>query len=278
MSRGGDYAGQGVVITGAASGLGAALAELFASAGARLALLDIDAERVTAKAAEFADRGVEAIGLAVDVSDRAAIAAAAARVGSELGDCAVLCANVGVQQFGALDRFTADDWAWMLSVNVMGVVNTVAAFLPLIRASAGERHILLTGSASCLVPTVRLGAYVASKCAVVGYGEVLRLELAEEGINVTMLMPAGMPTRHLESSVAARPAGLGPAPFDPTDLDAVIAGSAGMAEMMAPEQAVRNLIEALSERPAYFITHGGYRDVLLARHAALMRAFDRAST
>ncbi|MBK6738902.1 MAG: SDR family oxidoreductase [Haliea sp.] len=98
----------------------------------------------------------------------------------------------------AIDKLTDEDWAWVLSVNVTGMVDTVACFLPLLRKASGERHIVLTASASYFTPGVRMAAYVTSKYAVVGYGEVLRQELAEEDINVALLFPAGMATRHLQ--------------------------------------------------------------------------------
>ena len=121
------------------------------------------------------------------------------------GGCDLLCANVGVQQFGSIDRLTDDDWTWVLGVNVLGTIRTVTAFLPLLRKRSGWRHIALTASTSVFIPGVRLGAYATSKFAVVGFGETLRLELADEGIGVTIVFPAGMATRHLESSALRDP-------------------------------------------------------------------------
>ena len=97
----------------------------------------------------------------------------------------------GVQQFGAIDRLTEEDWSWVLNVNVMGTVRTVREFLPLLRAGAGWRQIVLTASSGVLVPGVRLGAYQTSKFAVMGFGETLRQELAGEGIGVSILFPGG---------------------------------------------------------------------------------------
>ncbi len=115
-------------------------------------------------------------------------------VGSTLGGCDVLCANVGVQQFGAIDRLTDDDWRFVLDVNVLGTVRTVRAFLPLLRTGDGWRRIVLTASSSVLAPGVRMAAYQTTKFAVMGFGETLREELADEGIGVTVLFPGGMIT------------------------------------------------------------------------------------
>lgn len=273
----GEYSGRTAVITGAGSGLGAAMADVFAGAGAKLALLDIDGERAEAKAAELRGRGVEAIAMRVDVADEASLAAAAKAVNDRFGSCEVLCANVGVQQFGACEKLTAQDWSWVLSVNVLGVVNTVNAFLPLLRKGGGERHVVLTSSSSYFVPGVRLGAYVASKYAVTGYGEVLRLELEGEGINVALFFPAGMSSRHLESSKLARPSELGESVLNMEDIQVMMA-SRDMSEathVATPEHAVRNLLSELRGKHAYVISHGAYKAQVEARQKDVLEAFDR---
>ena len=104
-----QYQGKTVVITGAASGLGAAMADVFAAEGARLVLLDIDGERTEAKAAELRSAGTDVLALAVDVANKASLAAVAEAVQNRFGGCDVLCANVGVQQFGAIDTLTDED-------------------------------------------------------------------------------------------------------------------------------------------------------------------------
>ncbi len=275
-----EYQGKTVVVTGAGSGLGAAMADVFAAAGARLALLDIDSVRAEAKAAELRERGVDVIAIAVDVANKASLAAAAALVESRFDRCDVLCANVGVQQFGAIDKLTDKDWTWVLSVNVMGVVDTVAYFLPLLRKATGERHVVLTASASYFTPGVRMAAYVTSKYAVVGYGEVLRQELAEEGINVSLLFPAGMITRHLESSVAARPSELGESRLDRADIEAMMASTDMTVEnhLATAEHAVRNLLAELRAKQPYIITHGAYKAQVEARQRKVLDAFDRMLT
>jgi NAD(P)-dependent dehydrogenase (short-subunit alcohol dehydrogenase family) len=273
----GEYSGRTAVVTGAGSGLGAAMAGLFAEAGAKVALLDIDGARAEANAAALRERGAAAIAARVDVADPQSLQAAAAAVQASFGACNVLCANVGVQQFGAIEKLTANDWTWVLSVNVVGVANTVQAFLPLVRAASGARCVVLTASSSVFVPAVRLGAYVASKHAVVGYGEVLRLELAEEGIGVTLFYPAGMSTRHLESSRLARPAALGESALRQEDIQAMLATREfdSSAEVATPEHAVRNLLAELRDNRPYVISHGNYRHVVERRQAEVLASIDR---
>ncbi len=272
----GDLAGRVAAVTGGGSGLGAAMAHEYARAGMHVAVLDIDELRARDVAAELAALGVEAVAFPIDTGDLASIRDAAARVDERFGGCDLLCANVGVQQFGSIDALTDDDWTWVLTVNVLGTVRTVAAFLPLLRRRDGWRQIAITASSGVFVPAVRLGAYTTSKCALVGYGETLRLELADEGIGVTLVFPAGMMTRHLESSAAARPETLGVSVLRPEDVEAMLASSPATAgDIATAEDAVRGLLPQLVANEPYVITHGGYRDQLAAQRGRVDAAFDR---
>jgi len=273
----GELTGRIAVVTGAGSGLGAAMCRRFAEAGMAVAALDIDEERARTTAAALAESfGVPTMSARVDVGDAGSLADAAANVEAGLGGCDVLCANVGVQQFGAIDRLTDDDWSWIINVNVLGTVRTVASFLPLLRRRSGWRRIVLTASSGALVPGVRLGAYQTSKFAVQGYGETLRQELAGEGIGVTVLFPAGMMTRHLESSALARPADKGEWVILPDDIEVMMSSrKMGQEHVATPDHAVRNLLTDLLANQPYIITHGDYRSEYHERLAAIEQAFDR---
>jgi NAD(P)-dependent dehydrogenase (short-subunit alcohol dehydrogenase family) len=272
-----DVTGKVAVVTGAGSGLGAAMCRQFAAAGMAVAALDIDVDNAATTATELgAAFGVPTMSSRIDVGDLASIADAAAAVDAGLGGCDLLCANVGVQQFGAIDRLTDDDWSWVLNVNVLGTVRTVAAFLPLLRRGRGWRQIALTASAGALLPTVRLGAYQTSKYAVLGYGETLRQELAGEGIGVTVVLPAGMMTRHLESSALARPKDKGDWVLLPDDIEVMMSSQEmDAAQVATPDHAVRNLLEDLVADEPYVITHGDYRGAYHRRLEAIEAAFDR---
>jgi NAD(P)-dependent dehydrogenase (short-subunit alcohol dehydrogenase family) len=272
-----DLTGKVAVVTGGGSGLGAAMGHLFASVGAGVAVLDIDAAAAAETAAAIAaQHGVPTTSVRVDVGDPSSIAAAADRVESTLGRCDVLCANVGVQQFGAIDQLTDDDWRFVLDVNVLGTIRTVGAFLPLLRAGDGYRRIVLTASLSVLAPAVRMAAYQTSKFAVMGFGETLRHELADEGIGVTVLFPGGMFTRHLESSALARPADLTTTGAQDDDLTAMLAHRPVDAnDVVMPEHAIRNLLADLDADRPYSVTHGAIRDDYNERHEAMSAALDR---
>lgn len=271
------FGGQVAVITGGGSGLGAAMGHAFAAAGAGVAVLDIDASAAEASAqAIVAQHSVPTCALRMDVGDAASVAAAAGDVESALGGCDILCANVGVQQFGAIDTLTDDDWRFVLDVNVLGTVRTVRAFLPQIRARQGWRRIVLTASLSVLAPAVRMAAYQTSKFAVMGFGETLREELASEGIGVTVMFPGGMITRHLETSAQARPTALTATGARDDDLITMLAHRpVGEADVVMPEHAIRNLLDDLDANEPYVVTHGSVRADYAERRDAMERALDR---
>lgn len=277
MTSDSPFRGGGAVVTGAGSGLGAAMVERFADIGMRIVALDIDGVRAEETAHKVCERGGQAVALRVDVADAEQLQVAARLAEERFGICSVLCANVGVQQFGAIDRLTEQDWRWVLDVNVMGVVRTVAAFLPLIRRTLGERRIAITSSSGALAPGVRMAAYTATKYAVTGYAETLRMELAEEGIGVSTIFPAGMITRHLESSIKARPAEFGPSELRQEDIAAMMASRDMDAanHVATAEHATRHLLVDLAANERYIITHGEYRQQLSDYCAAILRAHDR---
>lgn len=267
------------VVTGGASGFGLALAERCAALGMDVALLDLDGERAVTEAARVSEaHGVAAIGIGVDVADAPSVAAAAAAVGERFGAADLVISNVGVQLFGAVESFTDDEWRWLLDVNVTGSARVARAFLPLLRAAA-QPKLAFTASSSILDPAARLGAYQAGKFAVWGLAETLRVELAPEGIGVSVLLPSGMLSRHLETSEAAQPDHLRRPIAGEGDFDAMIASNPTMASMLAtPEEAAAGVVEAVLAGEPYVITHGDLTQAVAARSAQLARAADAART
>ena len=272
-----DLTDKVAVVTGGGAGLGAAMGHAFAARGAAVAVLDIaDAAAASTAAAIAEAHGVPTTSLRVDVGDPASILDAARHVHETLGGCDLLAANVGVQQFGAIDRLTDDDWRFVLDVNVLGTVRTVRAFLPLLRERSGFRRIVLTASLSVLAPAVRMAAYQTSKFAVMGFGETLRHELAPEGIGVSLMFPGGMMTGHLQSSAEARPTALADTGAEDDDLTAMLTHRpVGADDVLMPEEAIRNLLADLEADHPYIVTHGTVRADYLERHDAMTAALDR---
>ncbi len=124
---------------------------------------------------------------------------------------------------------------------------------------------------------MRMAAYSASKFAVTGYDEVLRRKLASEKVNVALIFPAGMATRHLESSIAARPAELGGSRIEMDDVQAMIAdvGIDPASLIAIAEHAIRNLLDCLDAGHPDIITHGTYCRYVKARHRNILGAFDQ---
>jgi NAD(P)-dependent dehydrogenase (short-subunit alcohol dehydrogenase family) len=164
------------------------------------------------------------------------------------------------------------DWRWVLSVNLDGVIHGLHAFLPRMRAQGGEAHILNTASMAGLVSigVMPVGAYTVSKFAVVGYSEMLRQELAPEGIGVTVLCPGGVATRIGESE-RSRPAELRDAAPAPTH--ALATDGAGV---LPPEAVAACALEAVRANAPYAITHPEWWPLVEARLEALRAAFGAA--
>lgn len=185
--------GSVAVITGGASGIGRAMAEQAASRGARVAIADISEARATAVADEIRATGATACGYACDVSDRDQLYRLAERVRGDLGGVNLLFNNAGVVVTGTIEETTAEDAAWLVSVNLLGAFNGINAFLPMLREarSAGlPAHIVATGSENSLgLPPGVASFYTATKHAVFGLMDALRRDLSDSGIGVSIICP-----------------------------------------------------------------------------------------
>ncbi len=181
------FEGMSVFITGASSGIGAATARMFAREGAKVALFARRADRVEALADEIRAGGGAALALPGDVTRREDLDNAAARTASEFGGIDVVLANAGFGVSGILADLTTADLRRQFDVNVFGVVDTLYATLPYLRASQGRLGIVSSVAGHISTPTS--GAYCASKFALEGLGGALYCELAGEGVSVTMIAP-----------------------------------------------------------------------------------------
>jgi len=181
------------VITGAGSGLGRALALELARRQGRVLVTDIALEGAAATAEEVVRLGGEAEVLRVDVGEVADVEAAAAAIESRWGGVDVLINNAGVAAVGRIGEAPLDDWAWVLRVNLWGVVHGCHVFAPRMRA-AGAGAILNVASSAGIASLPEMGPYNVSKAAVISLTETLHAELAPLGIPVTALCPTFFPT------------------------------------------------------------------------------------
>lgn len=187
--------GKTAVVTGGSSGLGRAMALAFAREGMQVAVADIAQAGLNAVVSELAALGVRAIGVRTDVSKAEEVDALAARVLEEFGGVHVVCNNAGISPLGAAWENTRADWAWILGVNLWGVIHGVRAFTPLL-IDQDEGHIVNTASVAGLINPPGSAMYNVSKHAVVALTETLFHDLGERGSKVgcSVLCPAYVPT------------------------------------------------------------------------------------
>jgi NAD(P)-dependent dehydrogenase (short-subunit alcohol dehydrogenase family) len=172
---------------------------------------------------------------------------------------------------GALAEASAEDWRWVMGVNLMGAVNGVAAFLPHIRAQGGG-HIVNTASTQGLSAAPGLGVYTASKYAVVAYSETLRMELAPEQVGVSVLCPGVVNTKILEAA-RNRPAELASGSSAPPAalLDVL---KPAVAQGLDPGRVGELVLRGIREDAAYIVTHADTRAAFTARAKAIEEAYD----
>ncbi|WP_459615669.1 SDR family NAD(P)-dependent oxidoreductase [Bordetella sp. 2513F-2] len=255
------------VITGAASGIGLALAKALAHQGMDVALLDIRDDMLQAAQAEVAAVGRRTLTCAVDVSDAQQMEATAREIQRAFGRVDLLANNAGVALAGKGVDTDPEDWNWILRVNVLGVIHGIRAFLPLIQAHGQGGHILNTASIAGFRVNAgrKTGPYAASKYAVVALSEALEIELQGTGIGVSVLGPAGVNTNIYRS---AELRGNDPAASPASDKPAHILGG------LPPEDVAQQVVRAIRQNAFYIFTHPETRAGIAARHARMMAAFD----
>ena len=239
-------------ITGTGSGIGRAIAAGFAREGAQVAALDINGQAAAETAKQIASAGGKAIGLTLDVTDRAACRAAAQAVAKQLGQVSILVNDAGITRRNA---FTADadavakDWQDILGINLTGMFNVTQAFLAPLRAAKGRVINIASIQAFMHLRTPTSPAYTTSKHGVLGFTRALAAELGKDGVRVNAIGPGFIETPLNEKVRASNPdlvktfldhtplgrAGkpediVGPAIFLTSDLSAFVTGTIVMAD------------------------------------------------
>jgi NADP-dependent 3-hydroxy acid dehydrogenase YdfG len=234
---------QVVVVTGAGSGIGLATASAFAAEGARVHLVDIDSDRLEAVPIDAAGRHV------IDCRDAAALRDLAARIGR----VDVLHNNAGVGHASAMLDATDEDWEWVMSLNVWGVIHGVRAFLPDM-LERGSGVIVNTASVAGLVGVPRMVPYCTTKFAVVGLSESLDMEVRGRGVRVIALCPGLVKTRIVTDGRL--------------DFGKVDAASALEERGIEPAEVAAALLDGVAQ---------GRQTVVVPRHARALWALKRAS-
>jgi NAD(P)-dependent dehydrogenase (short-subunit alcohol dehydrogenase family) len=265
------------VVTGAGSGIGRALAEALADAGSSVVVADVDGGAAEAVASGIRARGGQADAAVVDVADAASVEDLAASAVAHHGRVDVLCNNAGVSTFNLIADQTLDDWRWVVSVNLWGVIHGLHSFVPILRRQGTPAHIVNTASIAGLLSGVAfIGPYSATKVAVVSISETLVKEfaIAQLPIGVSVLCPSSVDTRVMESE-RSRPSALG------TEQRTELAESVRLAIRdsftgptgLTPAQVAGRVLDAIRADRFWIVTHPGERPSVEERFTAALEAF-----
>lgn len=186
------------LITGAASGIGCALARELASEGSHVIIADLQFDMAESVAAGINNAGGSAEAVKLDVTDAIAFAQLITRVKMERGRIDYLFNNAGILISGGIKDYTLSDWQRIIAINLMGVINGVQAVYPLMIAQ-GFGHIVNVASMAGLTPSAGMAGYSATKHAVVALSQSLRAEAAFHGVDVSVLCPGAIRTPLLKN-------------------------------------------------------------------------------
>ncbi len=267
------------VVTGAAEGIGKAIAEEAAARGMKLLLADIDAAKLDAATSELRAKGADADGLRVDVSKPGQVDDLASLAFRRFGRVHLLVANAGVACAKPVWETTPGDWEWVMGVNLYGVTNALRAFLPRMIATGDEGHVVATASMAGLLSLPSMAAYNASKHAVVTVMEGLHHDLALRGskVRASVLCPSWVRTR-IATSERHRTAGEATKleALDPVAAKVVGAVHESVSRGIEPAEAARALFAAVEKGRFYILTHGNSKSGVKARLEDILQ--DRVPT
>jgi NAD(P)-dependent dehydrogenase (short-subunit alcohol dehydrogenase family) len=262
-----DFRDKVAVVTGAASGIGAALAKGFAAEGMHVLAADIDeaGARATAEAI-----GPDARAVRVDVAEAASVADLADAAFDGFGQVDLLVNNAGVFQGGLSWERSVEDWEWTFGVNVYGIIHAIRSFVPRMIAQDTEGHVVNTASVAAFVAGPTSAPYVVSKCAALSLSECLALDLGMVGskIGASVLTPSSFDTG------IARTASVRPARYGTDDTDDGKGTAQVLATMTAagisPAEAVKPVLDGIRSGEFLIPTKPSYADQLRNRYEALL--------
>jgi NAD(P)-dependent dehydrogenase (short-subunit alcohol dehydrogenase family) len=259
-----ELKGKVAAVTGAASGLGRAMALAFADEGMHVALADVADTSEVFAAVEA--KGVSALSLKLDVSKAEEVEAFAQLIDNELGGADIVCNNAGVSPLGAAWEMSLGDWQWIVGVNLWGVIHGMRSFVPRLM-KRNDGHVVNTASVAGIINPPGSGAYNVTKHAVVALSETLHHDLRERGsaVGVSVLCPAYVPTGIAESE-RNRPAGIEPTVKSKETLarEQLLKKAVASGRLSADDVA-RAVVQAVKEDRFYILTHPRIKGAIAAR-------------
>lgn len=263
------FDGRTAVITGAASGIGLALAERFAQAGMNVVLGDVDTAALEAALAGFDARQQPALAVRVDVAIRDSLKELLRRSVEQFGNVHVLCNNAGVisdSENRPIWEIDAADWEWVLAVNFEGVLYGLQEFVPHMLAHGEEGHIVNTASVSALTPAS--SPYGVSKHAVLALSEGLHrdLDAARSLIGASVLCP-GVVRTNIASAERNRPVEFG---SGSVNREARGELTWRIERGMSPTDVAQVVLESIRDERFYILPHRSWDDAVLARVQAIL--------
>ncbi len=261
------------VVTGAASGIGRAIADRCAEEGMKVVLADINKEDLATAEAELTATGATVLTVPTDVSKAGDVEALARKTLEAFGGVHLLFNNAGVSMSGILWENTLADWEWVIGVNLWGVIHGVRTFVPLMLEQDTEGHIVNTSSGAGLTRGYNLGVYYITKHGVVALSETLQYELAHRGskLRVSVLCPGLVKTRIGESG-RNRPEELRNAPGERDKRERSLEDEQwmqllfqGMQREIDPPEVADKVFDAIRDEKFYILTHPELKDRIRRR-------------
>jgi NAD(P)-dependent dehydrogenase (short-subunit alcohol dehydrogenase family) len=274
-----DFANKVAVVTGAASGIGRAIAEHCAREGMKVVLADIEEPALTEAATALRTRGATALAVQTDVGRPEDIAALARKTLDAFGAVHLLVNNAGVGAGGSAWDSTLADWKWVIGVNLWGVIYGTHSFVPIMLAQNVEAHLVNVASVAGLVPVHASAAYQVTKHAVVALSEntyyALKLQNAKVGVSV--LCPGWVRTRIMDSE-RNRPADLRNPPelqqLTP-QMEAVLQYYRAQCEAgLDPAVVAQMVFDGIRAERFYIVTTTDFDPVIQSRMESILRRLD----
>ena len=268
-----DFQGKIGIVTGAASGIGRAIAGRCAQEGMKVVLADVEGAALGRAAGELGAAGADVLAVRADVSSLADVEGLAQETLARFGAAHLLFNNAGVYGGGTVWESTIADWTWVLGVNLWGVIHGLRVFVPIMLEQGDECHIVNTGSTAGLMATPGWGIYGASKAAIISISETLQYELMMTGasIGVSVLCPGGVRTRLLEAE-RNRPAHLEnePGTGAPRLGAADEAAAQAIQYGMEPEKLAEHVFTGISQGRLHILTHAEYTPMIRQRMDSIL--------